>query len=488
MQNATDPPSKGSKVERRRDKIIYFLFGLLVTMSVVGSVCFGILTKEDLEDGQHKRWYLRPDKSDIYFDPNRAFAASVYHFLTAVMLYSYLIPISLYVSIEIVKVLQSMFINQDIHMYYEETDKPAHARTSNLYEELGQVDTILSDKTGTLTCNSMEFVKCSVAGTAYGRGITDVERALAKKNGSPLMVEDSAVSPKKSSITKVFNFNDERIMNRMDESTCKISYEAESPDEAAFVVAAKEKRAARLYSILNVLEFNSARKRMSVIVKDEEGKILLLCKGADSVMFERLAKSGREFEEITREHVNEYADAGLRTLILAYREITKDEYQVPECIDKLAQVGIKIWVLTGDKMETAINIGYACSLLRQGMKQIIINLETPDIIATEKGGDKDAIARANTYPLFPLHIYIFTRDLDTEAFALIIDGKSLTYALEDDTKRLLLDLAIGCASVTCCRSSLKQKALVTRLVKFGTGKTSLAIGDGANDVGMFQEN
>ncbi|KAJ8563003.1 hypothetical protein K7X08_031455 [Anisodus acutangulus] len=242
---------------------------------------------------------------------------------------------------------------------------------------------------------------------------------------------------------------------------------------------------------------------MSVIVKDEEGKILLLCKGADSVMFERLAKSGREFEEITREHVNEYADAGLRTLILAYREITKDKYQVfneqfseaknsvsadrdamideatekienelillgatavedklqqgvPECIDKLAQVGIKIWVLTGDKMETAINIGYACSLLRQGMKQIIINLETPDIIATEKGGDKDAIARASKE--------------------------------KDDTKRLLLDLAIGCASDICCRSSPKQKALVTRLVKFGTGKTSLAIGDEANDVGMFQES
>ncbi|XP_004236954.1 putative phospholipid-transporting ATPase 9 [Solanum lycopersicum] len=583
MQNATDPPSKRSNVERRMDKIIYFLFVLLVTMSFVGSVCFGFLTKEDLYDG-HKRWYLRPDESNIYYDPNRAFAASVYHFLTAVMLYSYLIPISLYVSIEIVKVLQSMFINQDIHMYHEETDRPAHARTSNLNEELGQVDTILSDKTGTLTCNSMEFVKCSVAGTAYGRGITDVEKAMAKRNGSPL-IEDSAVSPKKSSI-KGFNFQDERIMNgswvhephldviqkffrllavchtvipEVDEETSKISYEAESPDEAAFVVAAKEigfelvkrtqtsvsvheldpvsgKKVERLYTVLNVLEFNSARKRMSVIVKDEEGKILLLCKGADSVMFERLAKSGREFEEITREHVNEYADAGLRTLILAYREITKDEYQVfneqflqaknsvsadrdalideatkkiekelillgatavedklqqgvPECIDKLAQAGIKIWVLTGDKMETAINIGYACSLLRQGMKQIIINLETPDIIATEKGGDKDAIAKTSKESVVRQIIEgkALLTDSKAKAFALIIDGKSLTYALADDTKRLLLDLAIGCASVICCRSSPKQKALVTRLVKFGTGKTTLAIGDGANDVGMLQE-
>lgn len=122
-------------------------------------------------------------------------------------------------------------------------------------------------------------------------------------------------------------------------------------------------------------------------------------------MFERLAKNGREFEEETKEHLNGYADAGLRTLILAYRELQEDEYTefnakfikaknsisadrealidevtdnveknlillgatavedklqngVPDCIDKLAQAGIKIWVLTGDKMETAINIGY----------------------------------------------------------------------------------------------------------------------------------
>lgn len=175
-----------------------------------------------------------------------------------------------------------------------------------------------------------------------------------------------------------------------------------------------------------------------MLVRDEQGKLLLLCKGADkyvilrmsnslftysvvtlmiklsslflswfscSVMFERLAKSGREFEEQTMEHVNEYADAGLRTLILAYRELNEEEFNkfnekfaeaknsvsadrddmmdevaqmiekdlillgatavedklqqgVPECIDKLAQAGIKLWVLTGDKMETAINIGY----------------------------------------------------------------------------------------------------------------------------------
>ncbi|KAL5553542.1 hypothetical protein UlMin_040943 [Ulmus minor] len=594
IQNSTDPPSKRSKVERKMDKIIYFLFSLLFLMAFVGSVFFGINTEDDLENGVMERWYLRPDDSTIFFDPKRAPAAAIFHFMTALMLYGFFIPISLYVSIEIVKVLQSIFINRDIEMYYEEADKPAHARTSNLNEELGQVETILSDKTGTLTCNSMEFIKCSVAGTAYGRGVTEVERAMDRRKASPIVNEKSngwnheGDSPDRKPPIKGFNFEDERVLNgnwvnephadviqnffrllaichtalpEVDENTGTVTYEAESPDEAAFVIAARElgfefykrtqtsislheldqasgRKVERLYELLNVLEFNSARKRMSVIVRDEEGKILLLCKGADSVMFEMLSKNGREFEEATKAHVNEYADAGLRTLILAYRELDEEEYSqfdkkfseaknlvsadreamidevaetiekdlillgatavedklqngVPDCIDKLAQAGIKIWVLTGDKMETAINIGFACSLLRQGMKQIIILLDSPEILALEKAGDKDAVAKASKESVLrqikdgKAQLTLSTRS--SQAFALIIDGKSLSYALEDDMKKMFLDLAVRCASVICCRSSPKQKALVTRLVKTGTGKTTLAIGDGANDVGMLQE-
>ncbi|XP_047313669.1 putative phospholipid-transporting ATPase 9 [Impatiens glandulifera] len=588
MQNSTDPPSKRSRVERKMDKIIYFLFGMLFVMALIGSIYFGITTKNDLNRGETERWYLRPDNSDIFFDPKRPIEAAMYHFLTAVMLYSYLIPISLYVSIEIVKVLQSSFINQDINMYCEETDKPAHACTSNLNEELGQVDTILSDKTGTLTCNSMEFIKFSVAGTAYGRGVTEVEKAMARRNGPPLPFNIIATEKTNSTSSDVkgFNFQDERIMDgewanepnfktiqkffrllaichtaipEVDEESGKVTYEAESPDEAAFVIAAREfgfefykrtqssvylheyhprsgEKVEREYKLLNVLEFNSTRKRMSVIVSDEHGKLLLLTKGADSAMFDKLAPDGREFEEQTKEHVNEYADAGLRTLILAYRELKSDEYEdfnkkflvakssvsadretlidsvvekmekdlillgatavedklqpgVPECIDKLAGAGIKIWVLTGDKMETAINIGYACSLLRQGMNQMIINLDTPEIKMLEKTGEKDVIVKASKD-----NVLCQLREgkariasSDSEAFALIIDGKSLTYALDDDVKNVFLELAVSCASVICCRSSPMQKALVTRLVKEGTGKTTLAVGDGANDVGMLQE-
>ncbi|KAI8021502.1 putative phospholipid-transporting ATPase 9 [Camellia lanceoleosa] len=548
--NSTDPPAKRSKIERKMDKIIYFLFGVLFTIAFIGSIYFGITTKDDL--------------TILLFSliPKRPTAAAIFHFLTAVMLYGYLIPISLYVSIEIVKVAQSIFINQDVDIYYEEGDKAAHARTSNFNEELGQVDTILSDKTGTLTCNLMEFIKCSVAGTAYGLSVTEVEKDMARRRGSPLTNEmdySKDASDTKSKI-KGFNFEDKRIMNgnwvkephsnviqkffrllaichtavpEVDDQG-KVSYEAESPDEAAFVIAARElgfefyerrqtsvslheldpvsgKKVERSYKLLNVLEFNSSRKRMSVIVRDEEGKLLLLCKGADSVMFERLAENGREFEEETREHVNEYADIGLRILVLAYRELDEKEYKefndkfedaknsvsadreelidevaetiekdlillgatavedklqngVPECIDKLAQAGIKIWVLTGDKMETAINIGFSCSLLRQGMKQIIIKLETPEIKTLEKMGDRDVVAKASKRSVLDQirggQAQLTSSSGNSEAFALIIDGKSLAYALENDMKNSFLDLAVRCVSVICCRSSPKQKALI----------------------------
>ncbi|KAL3378854.1 hypothetical protein AABB24_004665 [Solanum stoloniferum] len=573
MQNSTDPPSKRSGIEKRMDKIIYVLFGTLITIAFIGSIFFGIETKNDISGGKLRRWYLRPDKTSVFYDPKRATLAAFFHFLTALMLYGYLIPISLYVSIEIVKVLQSIFINQDREMYYEETDKPAHARTSNLNEELGQVDTILSDKTGTLTCNSMEFVKCSIAGVAYGRVLTEVERALAKqkRDGEQEVGDtsndvkestDPAVNSEKS--IKGFNFKDERIMNGqwvhepnrdmiqkffrvlaichtvipdVNKKTGEISYEAESPDEAAFVIAARElgfqffertqnritlheldhqsgKMVDRSYQLLHVLEFSSSRKRMSVIVKNAENQLLLLSKGADSVMFEQLSKDGRVFEGITREHLKQYAEAGLRTLVVAYRELDKKEFQsweqeflnaqasvtadrdalvdaaaqqierdlillgvtavedklqkgVPECIDKLAKAGIKIWVLTGDKMETAINIGYACSLLRPDMRQIIITLDSQDILDLENQGNKETIAKAShdsiTKQIREGMLQVSSSRGTTASFGLVIDGKSLSFALDKKLEKSFLELAINCASVICCRSTPKQKALICRL-------------------------
>ncbi|KAJ6696313.1 putative PHOSPHOLIPID-TRANSPORTING ATPASE [Salix koriyanagi] len=608
MQNSTKSPSKRSKIEKKMDKIIYILLSLLVLISSISSIGFAVKIKY-----QMPKWdYMQPTIENNLYDPGNPGKSGVAHLITALILYGYLIPISLYVSIEIVKVFQARFINQDIHMYDEETGSTAQARTSNLNEELGQVETILSDKTGTLTCNQMDFLKCSIAGTAYGVRSSEIELAAAKQiamdleeqdtqninvsrymksankedsRGGPEIELESVITSKcendQKPAIKGFNFEDSRLMHghwlnepnqealllffrilaicqtavpELNEESGMFTYEAESPDEAAFLAAAREfgfefyKRTQssvfisekyahpgrlieREFKILNLLEFTSKRKRMSVIVQDEDGQILLLCKGADSVIFDRLSKNGRIHEETTTKHLTEYGEVGLRTLALAYKKLDEPEYSawnnefvkaktsfsidreamlervadmmekdlilvgatavedklqkgVPQCIDKLAQAGLKIWVLTGDKMETAINIGYSCSLLRQGMKRICITVMNSDVVAQ----DSKQAAKENILMQITNSSQMVKLEKDPHAaYALIIDGKSLTYALEDDMKHHFLALAVGCASVICCRVSPKQKALVTRLVKEGTKKTTLAIGDGANDVGMIQE-
>ncbi|KAG9154967.1 hypothetical protein Leryth_012158 [Lithospermum erythrorhizon] len=609
MQNSTKSPSKRSRIEKQMDKIIYILFTLLVLISLISSMGYAVKTKTEAPNW----WYIRSPPGDTTGDREKPQLSGFYHLITALILYGYLIPISLYVSIEMVKFLQAIFINRDIHMYDEDSGTPARARTSNLNEELGQVDTILSDKTGTLTCNQMDFLKCSIAGVAYGTRASDVELAATKQMaadhegkdsdldnkiinisplspqnigrelGSEIEVETGVTTREEKDhkhVIKGFGFEDSRIMNgnwlkepnadvlllyfrilsichtaipELNEETGTYSYEVESPDEGSFLVAAREfgfefiKRSQssivvserypsyeepveRNYKVLSLLDFTSKRKRMSIIIQDENDEIFLLCKGADSIVFDRLSENGRMFEQVTTTHLNDYGEAGLRTLALAYRKLDEKEFSawneefmkaktsfgaereamleqlsdmmekelilvgatavedklqkgVPRCIDKLAKAGLKIWVLTGDKMETAINIGFACSLLRQGMKQICITMLSDPLGHDRRKAIKEDILMqiSNASQMIKLE------KVPDSAFALIIDGKTLAYALQDDLKLQFLNLAVDCASVICCRVSPRQKALVTRLVKEGTGKITLAIGDGANDVGMIQE-
>ncbi|KAH7865566.1 hypothetical protein Vadar_008338 [Vaccinium darrowii] len=597
MQNGTRPPSKRSMVEKRTDKIIYICFSLLLLISLLST--YGFVLKALLQ--MPRWWYMQPHAKLNLFDLNKPFWLGVSHWVTAFMLYGFLIPSSLYVSIEVVKFLQVIFINKDIHMYDEETSTHAQARTSNLNEELGQIDTILCDKTGTLTCNQMDFLKCSIAGVAYGTRSSEVELVVARHMVLNLDGEDFELCHKsgvdvseieqetetckeekyQKPLIKGFSFEDSRIMDgnwlkepnknvillffrilavchtafpQANEETGGFSYEAESPDEGAFLVAARQfgfefcertqsnvfvnertrrfkKPIQRKYKILNLLDFTSKRKRMSVIVQDNTGQLLLFCKGADSIIFDRLSKDGRMYKEATTKHLKEYGEAGLRTLALAYRKLEETEYLawnnefikaktsiggdreavlervsnlieknlilvgatavedklqkgVPQCIDKLAQAGLKIWVLTGDKLETTISIGFSCSLIQQGMKQICITSLNTDTL--EQDFEKDAKDNIMMQITNASHMIKLEKDPHA-SFALIVDGKTLKYALEDDLKHDFLNLAIDCASVICYRVSPQQKALVTKLVKQETGKITLAIGDGANDVGMIQE-
>ncbi|CAM6088191.1 unnamed protein product [Calypogeia fissa] len=492
MQNATIPPSKRSRIDKSLDTVIYAMFGLLLIMSIATGAALGYQTHHDGPD----IWYLVPYVSNPYYDPNKAVVAGIVSAVSGLILYGYLIPIALYVSLEIVRVIQGIYMMQDLGMYDTTTDTPARVKSTGLNEELGQVDTILSDKTGTLTCNQMDFFRCTIAGLAYGKGTTEVERAarrlgLSLGNGNSVQSgddgEDTGPNPYE---VKGFNFSDSRLLggNWVHEPNADMTklffqilalchtaipegnpddpqsmeYRAESPDEAALVVAAKQfgfcfyKRTPstmlvreslgpgagykdQTHELLNVLEFNSARKRMSVIVRYPDRRIMLLSKGADSVMAQRVDPAHRRFLRETLIQLRQFAEVGLRTLVVAYRELDEADYQkwqaeyvkvrsvigrereqrieevahkiernlwivggtgvedklqdgVPDTIDRLAQAGINIWVLTGDKVETAINIGYACSLLRKGMQKIIISLEGAEAREVEERAEKENLS------------------------------------------------------------------------------------------------
>jgi phospholipid-transporting ATPase len=132
-------------------------------------------------------------------------------------------------------------------------------------------------------------------------------------------------------------------------------------------------------------------------------------------------------------------------------------------------------VLTGDRQETAINIGLSCKLISEDMNLIIVNQETKDATRAFVTKKLTAIKQARE-----------TTSTEADILALVIDGKSLTFALEKDLEKLFLDLAVMCKAVICCRVSPLQKALVVKLVKRHLKANLLAIGDGANDVGMIQ--
>ncbi|CAI5977694.1 unnamed protein product [Closterium sp. NIES-65] len=598
MMNAMDVPSKRSTLERRMDLVILILFAILFTMCLIGAIASAMFL-------DYNEWYLQLTDSQPQYDPSNPWAVGSLTFLTLFILYATIIPISLYVSIEMIKFVQStQFINKDLHMFHRETQTPALARTSNLNEELGQVEYIFSDKTGTLTRNTMEFFKCSIGGTLYGTGVTEIQRAMALRMGQPIQEDPASMyQDRKASQAEVsplkptgsddpfkdrgFNFDDKRLLrgawrNEPTAEICKeffrllaichtvlpegeespeeIEYLAASPDEAAMVAAAKnfgfffyrrtpttikvrESHVERLgrvqdceYEVLNVLEFNSMRKRQSVICRCPDGRIVLYCKGADVTIYERLSEDANPHKDMTREHLEKFGADGLRTLCLAYRELPPALYEewnerfiqaksalrerekrldevaemierdlillgctaiedklqegVPQCIETLQKAGIKIWILTGDKMETAINIAYACMLLKNQMKQFIISSETDIIREVEERGDPVDTARVIRESVFQQ-----LRDairqavvIDREGYpcALVIDGRCLMYALDPLMRGTLLQLGIICKAVVCCRVSPLQKAQVTALMRDGAGKVTLSIGDGANDVSMIQ--
>uniref|UniRef100_A0A8C1LMC1 Phospholipid-transporting ATPase n=1 Tax=Cyprinus carpio TaxID=7962 RepID=A0A8C1LMC1_CYPCA len=727
MLNNNGPRYKRSKLERQMNVDVFWCVIILLVMCLFSAIGHGLWM---FQYGDKRPVFdvLSPEGTEL-----SPVVSAIYLFLTMIIVLQVLIPISLFVSIEIVKICQVYFIHQDMELYDEETDSHLQCRALNITEDLGQMQYIFSDKTGTLTGNKMVFRRCTVAGVEYSHDANarrlamyqemDSEEEECTSHGGTLPRRDSVTShqsgkvvlrsqstkshrrtgsraeAKRASIlSKHTAFSspmvrkcifstlsctciekditpDPQLMDKVNECSsqmefmrfhsqslnqippdlcdvfdffialticntvvvsspnqprqkvmgcsmlsspsaestltklkeekrpehdlqhafspvppnfdktkalaqdeCELRYEAESPDEAALVYAARAYKCALVgrlpdqvtvelphlgklsFELLHTLGFDSTRKRMSVVVKHPlTEQITVYTKGADSVIMDLIrpatddckGKRQRKILYKTQNYLNLYAADGLRTLCIAKKVLSKEEYAswlqlhleaetaiqrreellfesalrletnlqllgatgvedrlqdgVPETIASLRKAGLQIWVLTGDKQETAINIAYACKLLDPEEEIITLNADSQEACAVllknslqyiqkkflcnprpDPQATRDYAGIHFSSPMCSPASSGHSSPFLVHRLGLVIDGRTLAYALDKSLEDDFLAVARSCRSVLCCRSTPLQKSMVVKLVRNKLKVMTLAIGDGANDVSMIQ--
>ena len=169
--------------------------------------------------------------------------------------------------------------------------------------------------------------------------------------------------------------------------------------------------------------------------------------------------------------IQEAAELIEKDLVVLGGTAIEDKLQlgVPSTITMLKKAGIKFWILTGDKIETAVNIGYSCGLLTEDTNLVYLVDEKFTDVKTKLRLCRTSLDSKNK-----------------DSIGLIIDGKSLVFALSTECESDFLDIATSCRSVICCRATPKNKAQIVDFIKRKTKEVTLAIGDGANDVSMIQ--
>ncbi|XP_020925539.1 probable phospholipid-transporting ATPase IF isoform X15 [Sus scrofa] len=555
--NYKSKSQKRSAVEKSMNTFLIIYLIILISEAIISTILKYTWQAEEKWD---EPWYNQKTEHQRNSSKILKFISD---FLAFLVLYNFIIPISLYVTVEMQKFLGSFFIGWDLDLYHEESDQKAHVNTSDLNEELGQVEYVFTDKTGTLTENEMQFRECSINGVKYqemnGRLVSEGPTPDSLEGNSSYFSSISHLAT--SSSFRTSPENDTELIKEHDlffkaVSLChtvqissvqtdgigdgpwqsnfassQLEYYASSPDEKALVEAAARfgivfignseetmevKTLGKLerYKLLHILEFDSDRRRMSVIVQAPSGEKLLFAKGAESSILPQCI--GGEIEK-TRIHVDEFALKGLRTLCMAYRRFTSKEYEeidrrlfeartalqqreekladvfqfiekdlillgatavedklqdkVRETIEALRMAGIKVWVLTGDKHETAVSVSLSCGHFHRTMNILELINQKSDSECAEK---LRQLARRITEDHVIQH-------------GLVVDGTSLSLALREHEK-LFMEVCRNCSAVLCCRMAPLQKAKVIRLIKISPEKPiTLAVGDGANDVSMIQE-
>ncbi|XP_032326504.1 probable phospholipid-transporting ATPase IIB isoform X5 [Camelus ferus] len=524
VMNTSNPKSKAGLLDLELNQLTKALFLALVALSVVMVTLQGFVGP----------WYR--------------------NLLRFLLLFSYIIPISLRVNLDMGKAAYGWMIMRD------ESIPGTVVRTSTIPEELGRLVYLLTDKTGTLTQNEMVFKRLHLGTVSYGPDTMDeiqnhvvdsYSQTHSQAGGNttsstpPRKAQSSAPKVRKSVSSRVHEavkavalchnvtpVYESRAGAATDAEFAEVdqdfsdenrTYQASSPDEVALVqwtesvgltLVNRDLTSMQLrtpsgqvltYCLLQTFPFTSESKRMGVIVRDEStAEITFYMKGADTAMSTIV-----QYNDWLEEECGNMAREGLRTLVVAKKALTEEQYQdfesrynqarlslhdralkvaavvesleremellcltgvedqlqagVRPTLEMLRNAGIKIWMLTGDKLETATCIAKSSHLVSRTQDTHIFRPVT---------------SRGEAH----LELNAFRRKHDC---ALVISGDSLEVCLKY-YEHEFMELACQCPAVVCCRCSPTQKARIVSLLRQHTGRRTCAIGDGGNDVSMIQ--
>lgn len=493
------------------------------------------------------------------------------------ILFSSIIPISLRVNLDMGKTVYARQIQSDDEI------PGTIVRTSTLPEELGRIEYLLSDKTGTLTQNEMELKKLHMGTMSYGWDTMDevasqLRNALSVAGGQSVDEigggmrggrRDMASRVKDVVFALALCHNVTPVVN--DDGTT--TYQASSPDEVAIVrwtdsvglsLVDRTRTTMKLrsnvdgshfaFDILEVFPFTSESKRMGIVIRDRStGAVDFYQKGADVAMAKIVAQN-----DWLEEECGNMAREGLRTLVVGRKRLSESSWRTFEAEYKAARVqassaavgddrnapvqrvvsehlerdlellgvtgvedklqddvkstlellrnaGIKVWMLTGDKIETATCIAISSKLVSRGqyIHQVAKLRErgnetqpTMSRFSADGGDHRPALglrgtsAIASTASLLSGSTDARVRDLldflrSKLDCCLVIDGDSLSLCMEPAYRDEFIGLATQLSAVVACRCSPTQKADVARWIRHYTRKRVACIGDGGNDVSMI---
>ncbi|ELP89649.1 phospholipid-transporting ATPase, putative [Entamoeba invadens IP1] len=519
--NSSLPRNKQSAINKKLNSLVLAVVAFQLMLCGVMAGC--ATWKHDTICPVKGYWYLAVD---IQLSLPLYFIKKFFGFFNVT---SYMIPISLQVSIELTRYIQGSLIERDDYFKVKkidnegkETQKGMKTNCSVCIEEMGGVEYVLTDKTGTLTENEMKFTKCSINGMVFD----------AEDSGKLIDVETREYE--QENVSDFFKCLSLCSSCSIEQKDSIIEYWSISPDEEAlceassangFTLLRRTQEEADITTpqgktlkcqILLTNDFSSERKMMSVLVQTGT-RFVLYAKGADSILSTLLLdnKQSNDLLLTTQNHSNSFANSGLRTLFIARRVLSgkeayayinnfekldvlsknyKEEYNkivnnlesnfellgataiedklqenVPETITTLIATGLKIWVITGDKQETAISIAKSCNLLVPNQKILCF-----DFLSENEFLD----AAENELSL--LHN---NPNNEQSIFSVVLSGNNVDYFLNNSTS--FKELALRAKTVVCCRVSPLQKASICKCVKKLTGKICLSIGDGMNDVPMI---